>query len=530
MSEKGGESATLKETGMRDKGSESAWVEEVKYRYTEGAWSRKKMRESFGTVCIYRTPMFLRDLNTAAYTPRVVSLGLFNHQPTKELSEMDRRKVDALLKMWQRLPPQKQTSLFDVFNKESCISRITSCYEEETDAADDTVVWTCLLDGCFILEILRVLTRPEEKKDKPGFPPPSDAEEDSDPIYNKNRIRSCQFDILGDFFMMENQIPIVVLVKLLQLEMDPPQNAARELYRMLREITLIVHPFLARGFRKETPDWIEEDKDLEKYNHMLGLFHSFVTEEYLARGQKDKPQQEAKKDSSAICISIKNCMGKPQEGDQLQTQGDKKQKETEEKHDDERFLKAFIKSSASELFNSGMKFVPYYGVPSKEKLSFDKNKRALSLPTVFITDSSEMIFRNLMAMEACRPESAKHISYYVLLMNTLIEGEEDVAVLRRAGVIQSSMGTDDEVTDLFNELCKGLNLQDIDEDPFVKVKFDLNGWYNDRHMVKLKKWMKKNPKFVKNVSMFWAILLVLAAGLPTLFPIFQKYIKSQNNS
>ncbi|GLJ51221.1 hypothetical protein SUGI_1089730 [Cryptomeria japonica] len=511
---------------MSDKESESVWLEEVRHRFNEGAWTRTARKETSRTISIHRIPTYFKDLNAKAYIPRVVSLGLFHHQPTRALSAMDRRKVDAALRMRQRLQPSKQTSLVDLFKKS--IPEITSCYEGGMDTGDETIAWTCLLDGCFVLEILRVLTRQEDKINRPpdNLTSPTQVEENSDPIYNKNRVRTCQFDILGDFFMMENQIPIKVLSSLLQLEMDSPQSAQKELYKMICEIVSIIHPFLPRGFpTAEKPDSFEEAGDLEKYKHILGLFHCFVTEEYLARRLEGKQKPDIKKNSSAICFPIKNYTSR-QEEEQLKKQNGKKQ--SDKKIGDEQELNTFIKGSASELFDNGMKFKPYYGVPSKEKICF--RQKTLSLPTVFITDTSEMIFRNLMAMEVCRPKSMKYVSYYILLMNTLIEGEKDVAVLRREGVIQSSMGTDDEVTDLFNELCKGLNLQDVQEDPFAKVKRDLNMWYNNQRWVKLKRFFIRHPRLLRNFYIFWAIALALGAAVPTLLPIVKKFVDNQINS
>ncbi|GLJ51224.1 hypothetical protein SUGI_1089770 [Cryptomeria japonica] len=456
---------------MSDKESESVWLEEVRHRFNEGAWTRTARKETSRTISIHRIPTYFKDLNAKAYIPRVVSLGLFHHQPTRALSAMDRRKVDAVLRMRQRLQPSKKTSLVDLFKKS--IPEIASCYEGEMDAGDETIAWTCLLDGCFVLEILRVLTRQEDQINRPdNLTSPTQVEENSDPIYNKNRVRTCQ------------------------------------------------------GFpTAEKPDSFEETGDLEKYKHILGLFHCFVTEEYLARRLEGKHKPDIKKNSSAICFPIKNYRSR-QEEEQLKKQNDKKQ--SDEKIGDEQELNTFIKGSASELFDNGMKFKPYYGVPSKEKICF--RHKTLSLPTVFITDTSEMIFRNLMAMEVCRPKSMKYVSYYILLMNTLIEGEKDVAVLRREGVIQSSMGTDDEVTDLFNELCKGLNLQDFQEDPFAKVKRDLNMWYNNQRWVKLKRFFIRHPRLLRNFYIFWAIVLALGAAVPTLLPIVKKFLDNQINS
>ncbi|GLJ51373.1 hypothetical protein SUGI_1092260 [Cryptomeria japonica] len=84
-----------------------------------------------------------------------------------------------------------------------------------------------------------------------------------------------------------------------------------------------------------------------------------------------------------------------------------------------------------------------------------------------------MIFRNLMAVDVCQEKELTVISEYVFMMNSLIESDKDVVLLRKTGVIQSSIDTDEEATDLFNSLCKGINFTLADEDKFMKLKCDL---------------------------------------------------------
>ncbi|GLJ55536.1 hypothetical protein SUGI_1192820 [Cryptomeria japonica] len=466
----------------------SLWVDEITSMYDKGTYDKE---DSSKSVSIHRAPKFLKDLNEAAYIPRVVPLGLFHHRPTESPSEMDRRKMGAVLRMKKRLPLEKQQQFLHLFN-DSFNSFIKSCYEEDIETENSFISWTCLLDGWFMLEILGVLD-------------PA-AENILDPVYNPNRIKSCQFDILCDFFILENQIPIDILVQLLKME---HADAPKKLYTMLLDTTTIIHPFLPKRFpEQEKPEWNEaKDGNLHEYKHILGVFHSFVS------GESKPPKQPH---TSRAAKKWKKWMTWSQKGQ-------------EENEEQQQFLESFITASASELFSSGLRFKSYYGIPSNEKITLRKQGATLTLPTLFITDTSEMIFRNLMAFEVFQADGHKEISYYVLLMNELIEEEKDVAVLRRAGVIQSSMGTDSQVATLLNGLCKGLNLQDLKEDPYIQIKMTLNKWYSSLPLVKLNLYLQQHPKLLKNIALFWAVALVIASASSSLYPLYQRYLTNAPN-
>ncbi|GLJ51377.1 hypothetical protein SUGI_1092300 [Cryptomeria japonica] len=120
-----------------------------------------------------------------------------------------------------------------------------------------------------------------------------------------------------------------------------------------------------------------------------------------------------------------------------------------------------------------------------------------------------------MAVDICQEKELTIISEYLFLMNSLIQSEKDVALLRKKGIIQSSIGTDKEASDLFNCLCKGINFTFADEDKFMDLKIAVNEWYKSRLIVRINDFMEKNPKIVRTITMFWAVVLMLAAAAPS---------------
>ncbi|GLJ51392.1 hypothetical protein SUGI_1092510 [Cryptomeria japonica] len=128
-----------------------------------------------------------------------------------------------------------------------------------------------------------------------------------------------------------------------------------------------------------------------------------------------------------------------------------------------------------------------------------------------------------MAVDICQQKELTIISEYVFLMNSLIQSVKDLTLLRKKGLIQSSVGTDKEAADMFNGLCNWVNFTLVDEDEFSEVKCAVNKWYKRQTIVRIKELMEKNPKFVKAFTMFWCIVLVLVAVAPSVVQIAKHF-------
>ncbi|GLJ51369.1 hypothetical protein SUGI_1092160 [Cryptomeria japonica] len=163
------------------------------------------------------------------------------------------------------------------------------------------------------------------------------------------------------------------------------------------------------------------------------------------------------------------------------------------------------------------------------ELHFDRQKETLFLRVIWVSDATEMIFRNLMVVDVCQEKELIVISEYVFLMNSLIESDKDVALLRKKGVIQSSIDSDEEATDLFNSLCKGINFTLSDEDKLMKLKSDVNSWYRSRTVVKFMMWVETHPKLVQFAAIFWAVFLVLASAAPSFGQIIKQFYRNHCN-
>ncbi|KAL8245842.1 hypothetical protein R6Q59_007058 [Mikania micrantha] len=77
----------------------------------------------------------------------------------------------------------------------------------------------------------------------------------------------------------------------------------------------------------------------------------------------------------------------------------------------------------------------------------------VKLPPITVDDSTKPMLLNLIAYEMwSRDASDAGVTSYVYLLDTLLDNPEDIKVLRKAGVLENSLGSDKEVAKLFNEI------------------------------------------------------------------------------
>ncbi|KAK6944396.1 Protein of unknown function DUF247, plant [Dillenia turbinata] len=130
---------------------------------------------SFRKTCsTFRVPALPRDVDNEAYTPKMISIGPF-HRHCVELKSMEAQKHRLLDQLFQR-EPRSATM--------------------KTLKSTDDFVWMMVLDGCFIVVILRLTEKRTNNKD-----------EVNDPIFATHwMVPSIRHDLV----MLENQLPLFV--------------------------------------------------------------------------------------------------------------------------------------------------------------------------------------------------------------------------------------------------------------------------------------------------------------------------------
>ncbi|XP_057829755.2 putative UPF0481 protein At3g02645 [Cryptomeria japonica] len=104
-----------------------------------------------------------------------------------------------------------------------------------------------------------------------------------------------------------------------------------------------------------------------------------------------------------------------------------------------------------ELHRIGLKFKALKG-EGISHIHFNESKSTLHLPKFTVDDRSEVILRNLLVMETQWEDKEKIITRYAVFMNDLINTSEDVARLRRRGIIANKLGSDEDVARLWNSV------------------------------------------------------------------------------
>jgi hypothetical protein len=369
-------------------------------------------------------------------------------------------------------------------------NKIRDSYEENIDCKGKTLARMLSLDGCFIIEVLRTLGGVS------GVGGVDDGSESYEPIFREKKIWFAAHDILNDILMLENQIPLIVLRKLLELEL----NSAVDVEKILLDVLVQGTSFFFNLFLEDDLDitlW-SWPRPLEQHvDHLLGFLHAVIASPPLNDGGSG--------DQGDCSISIKCC---------TRECIIKLQDETKVENDVDNI------PHAVELRNTGIKFKRCHG--GMEKIKFDWNSATIFLPLICISDSTEILFRNLIAFEMCKPSDINYVTCYVHLMDELIDSERDVALLRRMGVLSNHLGSDKEVADLFNGLCKEVTMSM--EDAFHELRKQVNAHHNNEIKVQIANLVQDHFSSPwKAVALSAATVILVLTMLQTIFTIISVY-------
>jgi hypothetical protein len=188
----------------RKRMEETKWVIQVNDELENMADTSTEM-ERWKKRSIYKVPACVRDLNTKAYIPQAVSFGPYHHGK-KHLNQMEEHKHRALLHFLKRC--RKPIELF-INALAQVVQELKDSYEPLDPVwKDDTsrFVQLMILDGCFMLEILRTSTSVLD-----DYAP-------NDPIFSNHGKLYLMPYIKRDMLMLENQLPMLVLDRLVHVE------------------------------------------------------------------------------------------------------------------------------------------------------------------------------------------------------------------------------------------------------------------------------------------------------------------------
>ncbi|GKC20383.1 putative UPF0481 protein [Tanacetum coccineum] len=525
---------------------EDEWVESMRKSIVVEHQEAEEAQEN--PVCIFTVPQVLLATNPESYIPQQVALGPFHHK-RPEVHDMHKYKLAAARRTQQHMSVSFERIVETM--KESDEARIRACYHKSIDMSADALIWMMTVDMAFLLEFLEVYNIKEErrmlKKTNSGM----------SHVVDVTGKKLSHMVILRDLVMVENQIPMFSITKMLEYHnknADLQDNYADEtLKKMLMGLYRELSPFKEK---------VLADVDINSCDHLLDfLYHLTVpsreelgtmeTEinieqtaitEFVNEGGEEQVTTHAK-DPFLFFYKIWNILTNayismliylrkiifgllelpwkiismfplPQDvRDPLERifHREEKKKSSSASEDDVAPTMEEIKiPSATELVIGGITCSPVNG--GIYDISFDKTTSTLYLPVIDLDINTEVFLRNLVAYEACVASGPSVVARYTELMNMIINTEEDAKYLREKGIVYNHLKNDKEVAEIWNTMNKSVKLTKVAK--MDKVIKDVSKRHGRTWKVKFANFMNiyvfGSWKFL---TAFGAMFLMFVTGL-----------------
>lgn len=174
--------------------------------------------------------------------------------------------------------------------------------------------------------------------------------------------------------------------------------------------------------------------------------------------------------------------------------------------------------SAAELHRRGVKFTVFTW--ASEEIRFDRSSSTLFLPCIGMEYRTDVFLRNMVVVEAFMTCKTRVFTCYADLMDKLIDTPDDVAVVKRYGIICNDLGSDKEISILWNGIRRSVWRSEYE--PIDKTMKDVNTYYRSRYGVFLGEFFQEhfsNPW--RAASVVGALVLLVLAVLQTVFSYYQ---------
>ncbi|PUZ61935.1 hypothetical protein GQ55_4G318100 [Panicum hallii var. hallii] len=548
---------------------EVRWVVQIRQSLEEAAPGGGDDDDTGIPVSVFNVPKALRAHKPEAYTPQLIALGPYHHW-RPELYEMERYKLAAARRAQRLLRPGavRLDGLVDQFR--GLERRVRAHYHRYLDFGGETLAWMMLVDGAFLLEFLQVYAAAAANEGEVA----SDGGKALRRVSSRMQHlvdfagrKSAHNLILRDMLMLENQVPLFLLRRILEPQCASADEAAGLLARMVTGLVKELCPFkMMENFPAV---------DVGKHAHVLeALYYLLVPkpaeehaaeaddngnhhdegydiEEQLVDGAGGEEEQKPAAGweyvkqllltvggmassgrmryvTKPIAFVIKapwkmltvvpgiSAMKQPVEAF-FMSGGDGSTGPRDPNGAGyltrPPLIEEIMVPSVSELVNVGIQFSPTAGDLST--IAFDLKTVTFHLPVVTLDSNTEVVLRNLVAYEAASASGPLVLARYTELMNGIIDTDEDVALLRRRGVVLNRMKSDGEVAKLWNGMSRSVRLTKV---AFVdRAVEEVNRYYNSRWRVKTKRFMRKY------VFSSWQVLTFLAAIMMLLLTTLQAF-------
>ncbi|XP_006420574.2 UPF0481 protein At3g47200 [Citrus clementina] len=411
---------------------------------------------------IFKVPDVLRKLNEKAYEPEMLAIGPYHHGQ-EQLLAFEEHKTRYLKKLLERT----RIPLSDyVMAMRALEERARKCYGGSTSLNRDEFVQMMLLDGCFIVEVIRKFRLKHLRGD-------------DDPNFKLGWMLPS---IARDMILLENQLPFFVIWKLFIMT-DMPSDSRNEsfLVMILRFFNGILP---GKGCRRD----IVYQVDVYPINEIKHLVH-LIHENWLP-----SPAGVEAYRNNATNNSYWSFIG-----------------------------------SATEIQEAGIHFRKVGVLKDDSLFDIKFENGVMKMPSLEIGDATETILQNFIAYEQCSQDlNLKHVIDYVEFLNCLINSSKDAELLRRRGIIENLLGDDEVIATLLNKLCDGVVLGEkfYYREVFNKVILHCSRRRN-KWMAKLRHNYFNTPWAI--ISVLAALFLLLLTLQQALFAVLSYYQQAQSH-
>ncbi|KAD3336159.1 hypothetical protein E3N88_31678 [Mikania micrantha] len=144
------------------------------------------------------------------------------------------------------------------------------------------------------------------------------------------------------------------------------------------------------------------------------------------------------------------------------------------------------------------------------------NRPTLTMPVLFIQDSTELLFRNLIAYEQSF-QTQGYVTSYAFVMDMLVNTHDDVAKLVESKVLVNYMGSNEEVANMINNIGKNVIVSNsCYEEEWEKLMKYCNRYW-PKHIAKMKSTYFSSPWSI--IALVAGIILFVLQALQTIFTI-----------
>lgn len=173
---------------------------------------------------IFHVPKLLLDLHPHSYVPQQVAIGPY-HSGRSEIRDMERYKLAAAKRNQQDFKKLKlQIVVKELMEYEG---KIRANYQTVLNLSGETLAWMMAVDASFLLEFLQVCA---VKRNKVGTNVVSGR---LTRLANLGQNKTAHNAILKDTALVENQIPLFVMRKLLEMYFSSLEKADELLFSMM---------------------------------------------------------------------------------------------------------------------------------------------------------------------------------------------------------------------------------------------------------------------------------------------------------